>query len=206
MKIQHIFLSIGLIFCLYQPLNAQSFATNKNAVWLAFNANFTSLDGDGFSTQSITSIGVAPAFFIAKNVFIGIQGKSNFNNSGYQEWQVGPYVGYALGGENKKHFPYITAGAAYTHTKTEFSFSITNPYQPFTFDYYYTNHKAIFEGISTQFGIGYAITLRKHLALNVECGLQSSYLQHNSTQDNSKYKTSSTSFYGGLGISVMLFK
>ncbi len=206
MKIQHIFLSFCLIFCLSQPINAQSFATNKNAVWLALNANYVSVNGTGVESQSITNIGVSPAFFITKNVFIGAHGKVSLNNTSYAEWQIGPHVGYALGGENKTHFPYISVGATYTHVRTEFNFSLMNPDQPFEQDYYYGNDKAIFTGFSTQIGVGYAIQLKKHLAINVECGLQSSYLHHNSTQDNTKYNTSITGFYTGIGISAMLFK
>ncbi len=205
MKLQHIFLSIGLLFCLYQPLKAQDFSTDKKAVWLTFYGRFSEANSDGVQYEtSNTSIGAAPAVFIAKNIFIGAQFKGIFTEEGH-EWHIGPHIGYAFGGENKTHFPYITVGAGYTNAKTSFSFRAVNPHQPFTDAYYYNNNKAVFTGISTQIGIGYVISLDKHLALNVECGLQSAFLSHTAT-DNTKYQITTKGFYTGIGISAMLFK
>ncbi len=194
MKLQHIFFSIGLLFCLYQPLKAQNFATDKHAVWLGINSDMSFTFGNLYSKDgySNTKVGISSSYFVAKNILVGAHVNALIPNKTH-ELQIGPHIGYALGREDMQHHPYIIAGLSYVKMEKDIEYT-----------YWGTKYFTL-KGIAYKAALGYAVSLHKHLALNIEVGYQYASVSTTNLPSN-KYEISTSGFYGGLGFSVMLFK
>lgn len=171
---KRIVLSVLLFSFIATLAFSQEHAVDKGAFIISGTANFNSSGGDLF--QELTMIGLmsSNAYFFTPNVFIGSKLGVEWDFDEYFRLAVGPQLGLAAGKAQSKINPYISAGIQFLHIADTF-YSET--------------------GTNINIAAGMIISIKKHLGLVVEAGVDLTHLDG----------TSGHVIYAGVGIAGLFF-
>ena len=166
---------------------SQNFPTDKGAVLFSGTGSFSSQGGDLFEEDGdrLTQLTLAPSVnsFVSRNVFIGgalTFSRMSVGSDSYTTIGIGPTVGFAIGNEQSKNYPYFGGGISY---------------------YSLGDEDDTTSGTDIKLGGGIIFDVRDHLGIVVEVGYHIMNLKHKDW-DESK---SGNIFAIGVGLAGLLY-
>jgi len=172
---KRIILSILLLLFIVTFAFPQDHAVDKGAFIISGTVDFYSSGGDLYWQETIIELMTSNAYFFAPNVLVGLKLGTAWDFDEYFRLVIGPQLGYAAGKADSKINPYITAGFQFLYT-ADWNYSET--------------------GTNINIAAGMIFSLKKHLGLVMEAGVDLSSMGGNSGHI----------IYVGVGLAGLFFK